>query len=102
MNGDCRVKGWRDVDAMLENWADSWSEQRSKGNDSTGSKQESVNCQRAKNNITTPYTGCEMEQFDITWAYANYWDGVEDWSWLNVLPLPECFIESEHCDQYRI
>jgi hypothetical protein len=104
MNSTCRVKGWRDVDTILEKWADRWREQRSKGDDYTGSKQEIVNCQMsAKNNdITTPYISSEVQQFDITLADANYWDGVEGWSWLNVLPLPENFMESENCDQYGI
>lgn len=103
MNGNCRLKGWREVDVMLENWAKRRREQRNKGEDSTGSKQESVNFHMsAKNSITTPYISCEVEQFDITLADANYWGGVEGWSCLNTLPLPEDFIESEYCDQYGI
>jgi hypothetical protein len=98
MNGDCLVKGWRDVDVMLENWALSWSEQRSKGDDSKAKKLESPNCIiGATNNITTPYIGSEVQQFD-----ANCWDGVEGWSCLNVLPQPEYFMETDDCDQYGI
>jgi hypothetical protein len=95
MAGTCRVKGWRDVDAMLENWMERRSEQRIKGEDSTFNKKESVNgIMSATNNITIPYFSSEVDQFDIAWADANNWDGVEGWSWLNPLPLPEFFMES--------
>lgn len=64
MNGALRVKGWTQVDTMLENWTDSWSEQRS--------KLEWVNHLLGENDIPTrSFISTEVD-VDANWEDSTY------------------------------